>query len=73
MHYGAIGLKYASAWFQRSNDQEVNIPLQRMLSFFLFIAVVLIFSACAPVKIEPVHIKCPACAYEFDVQPQKQK
>jgi len=47
--------------------------MQRMLSFFLFIAVVFIFSACAPVKIEPVHIKCPACAYEFDVQPQKQK
>jgi len=47
--------------------------MQRLLFFSLLTSVVFLFSACAPVKIEPVHIKCPACAYEFDVQPQKQK
>lgn len=45
--------------------------MQRLFSFLLLLSVTVLFSACAPVKIEPVHVKCPACAYEFDVQPQK--
>jgi hypothetical protein len=45
--------------------------MPRLFSFFLLVSVIFLFSACAPVSKAPIHVKCPACAYEFDVQPQK--
>lgn len=44
--------------------------MKRLIAFSLTILLLAALGACAPVKKDPVRVKCPACGYEFDVPQQ---
>ncbi len=41
--------------------------MTRIVTLTITALFIIALSACAPPQKAPVHVKCPACGYEFDV------
>jgi len=52
----------------RSLDQE-SLKLSKIIATALLVLLALTVAGCTK-KVEPIRVKCPACGYEFDVQPE---
>jgi len=43
--------------------------LPKIIATALLVLLALTVAGCTK-KVEPIRVKCPACGYEFDVQPE---
>ncbi|WP_029915408.1 hypothetical protein [Pelobacter seleniigenes] len=48
---------------------QESLKLPKIIATALLVMLALTVAGCAK-KVEPIRVKCPACGYEFDVQPE---